>query len=323
MESLSGKEIPAKPQPIEIYMIRHGETANNGNDVVCSKVDNPLSEKGKGQAREAHKIYKALLSEGKITNTTPIITTGKKRTNETAELFTNRSDFAISDGFMERGFGKWDGVLTNQLNDEFGSDFTPPGGENRAAHQKRIEPALKECIERAKSGPVIVVSHTGTMSRVANLLVGEKNLKIDNAQPYCARSLDNGKTWEFKKLGVNENNKIVESDPERKPDLKPVLETLLKSPIYKISLDIKSDGSSIFAVTPDKAKTTQQETKNIAAILGKGLVGNNHRTRAEPATKITFPMRDISIKLDPMQTEILQEFATQKQINTPPRQRQI
>lgn len=311
-------EQSTQEKPIELYFIRHGETEGNKNDVANSEIDIELSEKGKNQAIEEKKVYDALIKAGKITDKTPIISTIKERAIKTAQLLTGKNvdDITIDDGFAERKLGSWDGTITNHLGTELGGDFAPPnGGENFAMQQARLKPVLEKYIEKAKKEPVIIVSHNGTMRRIANLLIKGSDIVVDNAKLYCARSVDGGETWEFKKLSL-ENDKIIETEPEQKPKSKAILEPILRNPNYKFSLATNNNGS-ILTCIPTKLTTHQKDVKGIAETLGKTLIGNHHRTFDDTTTKIKFPAREISITLNPIQTEILQTFAKEKDITIP------
>lgn len=309
----------SQQKPIEIYFLRHGETLGNKDDVVCSGLDVELSEKGRNQAIEENKLYNALINAGKITNKIPVISTSKKRALDTAKLFTGKNDFEIDDGFTERSFGRWDGTLTNYLNDELGSKFTPPEGENFATHQERLKPILEKYIEKAKHKPVIIASHNGTMRRIANMLIGREDIIVENARLYCARSLDGGNSWDFKKLSLGSNNEIIEEEPKQRPPRSNKIESILKDSNNKTSLKTEQNGSSIFKLKTS-VKTSQQQTKEIAESLGKAFIGNHHRALTDTTTKIKFPDREISITLNPMQTEILQAFAKEKNITISPPQ---
>lgn len=315
----------AEQKPIDIILIRHGETIDNRRRLTSGgDSDPPLLPDGLEKAKKSAEIYRTLLESGDISKTTPIIISSRIRAKQTAEAMTGQhpKDFIVNEALDERKFGRWVSILTERLYKEF-RKIKDSGnanakdldiGETIDEHKSRVKPALDKIIEQAKtSGPVVVFSHSGTMRRIAELLTGKGDVKVDGAVPYRARSLDGGQTWDIKKLGL-ENGNITERplEPKEKAgeEQKTTLDKILKKPDNKISLTPVGD-NKIFKIAGLKS----QDIKPLAEDLGKLLIGEHYSDRPSP---VRNDNHSISITLSPKQAEILETFAQLQNINIVP-----
>jgi len=314
-------------QVVDIYLIRHGKTLDNIRKVSSGGDTDPeLLIEGIESSKKLRGIYNALLEKEKIKNP-QIVTTNLLRTKETAAAIINSNKFIIDDGFSERKSGKWVGVLTERLYNEFKEfkDYKMPGGgENIAQHKERIAPVLNKWIEKAREQPVFIVSHAGSIRRMAELLTGDGKVEIENSSISRARSIDGGKTWKIKQLTL-ENGEIKESPLKRKATNIQTsrLEDILKDNKGSFSLDEKKNGQFVFTITPARPgihseaghpyKSESLYIGKLADDLGKLLISENYiNSRA-----VKKDDKSVSVTLTPMQAEILTEFARYKNIEIP------
>ncbi len=301
-------------KPIDIYLIRHGKTLDNIRGVTSGGDADPrLSQEGIDGAEKANAIYKILLEKGTITEKTPIVTTGRHRTDETAKHFSGRDDFIVEEAFRERTSGKWVGILTERLYKELKDPKgkpVPDIGEDIGRHKDRVKPALEKWIERAKAEPIIIVSHAGTTRRISSLLTNNGEIEIENSVPYHLKSVDGGKSWDIKKLTI-ENGTIKEEAIKQQEKEKTSQATLggkdgiLEINKAGISLKLHENGSSIFTVTPDKLLYSQKKIEKLADDLGELLIGKDYKEKKV----VRKDGSSISVILNPTQTKILRVFS--------------
>lgn len=154
-------------QTTVIDLIRHGEPV--GGSKYRGQIDDPLSEKGWRQMREAvgdHKPWQAIVSS-------PL-----SRCAEFARELAQRHALPLSfdDRFKEIGFGAWEGKTKDQITAsdptalfEFYFDpvrNTPPGAEPLIRFQERIATAWTELIERHAGQHILLVGHAGVIRMV-------------------------------------------------------------------------------------------------------------------------------------------------------------
>ena len=91
-------KVPAKA----FYFVRHGETVLNAQNVIVGAVEDPLSEKGRSQARSAG----AYLKEKSFCT---LISSPRMRATETAELIAQQTGkpLIIEEGLSEKSWEKW------------------------------------------------------------------------------------------------------------------------------------------------------------------------------------------------------------------------
>ncbi len=320
-------------QTIDIYLVRHGKTLDNIRKLTSGgDADPELLHEGIESSKKVSAIYKALVEKEKL-HDLQIVTTDRIRTKETVAAITNSDKFIIDNGFCERKSGKWVGVLTERLYKEF-KDFKdyemPGGGENIEQHKERIAPTLNKWIENAKNRPVFIVSHAGTTRRIVELLTGDGKVEIENSAISRARSTDGGKTWQIKKLTL-ENGEIKESPLKAQATGEKTtrLEDILKNNEGNFSLKEDKNGKFIFTIKPDMpAAHTEPGTAykseplyigKLADDLGKLLIGEDYIAKRT----VKKDDRSVTVTLTPAQAEILREFAAYKNIEIPEKSHEL
>jgi len=147
-----------------IYLIRHGETAWNQENIFRGRKDIPLSEKGR---QEAQALATALAPEPiKFIYTSPL-----SRARETAQPLADRLSLPVQihDGLIDLDFGDWEGKPLKEIEQSAPDLFrlwklSPdkvrfPGGESLGLARDRAMAALVEIAKARPQAAVAVVSH--------------------------------------------------------------------------------------------------------------------------------------------------------------------
>jgi alpha-ribazole phosphatase/probable phosphoglycerate mutase len=150
-----------------IDLIRHGEPV--GGRKYRGQIDDPLSEKGWSQMREA------------IADHCPwdsIISSSLSRCSAFAEELAQRHQrpLSIDERLMEIGFGEWEGATASELMEQqadilmkFWSDpvnNTPPGAETLTAFRDRVIAAWNDILQNHANQHVLLVGHAGMMRMI-------------------------------------------------------------------------------------------------------------------------------------------------------------
>ncbi|MCJ7747489.1 MAG: histidine phosphatase family protein [Desulfobacterales bacterium] len=164
-----------------VYLIRHGETAWNKEEIFRGRTDISLNEIGFREAelvgeylkgKDIHVIYSSPLS----------------RTRETARRIAQVFNLKVQplEGITDMSFGKWEGrpLKEIQIHDrelyrqwiEQPHLLKPPGGESLDEVRVRAMAALEEVIQYHHEKNLVLVSH-----RVINKVIICGILGIDNS----------------------------------------------------------------------------------------------------------------------------------------------
>jgi len=104
---------------IKLFLVRHGQTQWNLESRYQGVMNTNLTKEGKKQAELAAKYLSKVDFAGFYSS--PI-----GRTIETAEIFkkiTNK-DFQVRENLKELNFGKWEGLVFDDIIAKYGSDFS-------------------------------------------------------------------------------------------------------------------------------------------------------------------------------------------------------
>ncbi len=132
-----------------IYLVRHGRTDWNKEQVFRGRADRPLDEVGHAQGRA---VAGALADKGvQAVYSSPLI-----RAVDTGKPLADKLGLTIQmmDGLNDMDFGKWQGLFVEQAKDEYPDEFQQwmnnpyqariPGGETLDDIADRAEAALAE-----------------------------------------------------------------------------------------------------------------------------------------------------------------------------------
>lgn len=167
---------------LQLYFVRHGETEWNRENRLQGRLDSPLTERGKLQAK--------LLAERLASETfTAVISSTSGRAVQTAELLIAGRDvpYFTDERLMEIDLGDWQGKTMSEIKESDLSRydcyyhtpqlFTNDQGEVFDDVKKRVEGVLNDLEERFPSGKLLIVTH-GVVVKVLLQLIC-KNLPVE------------------------------------------------------------------------------------------------------------------------------------------------
>lgn len=173
-------------EPKELLLIRHGQSTANASGIWQGKLDFPLSDFGRRQARSAGT---ALASE----RLDAFYSSPLSRAFETARLVAEEAGFRGNitpvEGLIERGGGAFEGNTWPErerempdLVEKFRSveeeeGWRVIGAETDEEILRRFAPAISEILSRHDAGSrIVVVTHGGVMRAFLRDLFGENVL---------------------------------------------------------------------------------------------------------------------------------------------------
>lgn len=297
-------------QELHVIFIRHGRTTDNAKGVISGGVANPdLVPEGREQAKEANKVYKALEAKGLVNDDTLLYTTDRTRAVDTGKLFTGRENgenFSIDQRLLERLLGDWDSKLTERLQKEVKAidGFSPPNEEKPAEHKAHVVECLDQLISEANGTPFIIVSHGGTTRRIAAYFGIEEGLEVQNAVPHHAVSKDGGNSWEIKKFSVDAHGALQEEVLPKKLPKAASTDRTMESILQEHAANASISGG-VFTIETDISNEAKEA---LADDLGQLLIGKFYKDEGA----VSVEGSKVAVKLDEVQSEILQKFAQLK-----------
>ena len=195
---------------MEIWLVRHGETALNAARIL-QPADTPLSIHGLRQARA---LAERLAGE----SFAGILSSDLPRAHQTAQAIAARTGHALQTTSLlhERSYGDWRGQPYDSLGiDPLAMHDAPPGGESTAQFAQRCQQAFEQVLrmQAQLGGPLVVVTHGLVIRQILAALppsahsegvlelprMGNTSLTIFDAAPphavrllNCVRHLDGG-----------------------------------------------------------------------------------------------------------------------------------
>jgi len=165
-----------------IYFVRHGQTVMNGRH-IHQNYDEPLSEKGKEQAKVVAKFVKTLDIDELVTSpftrarqTVMAISEAidLPYTIDTSVHETVRPTYLYGTPHMSLGTFRYMGNLfLHRLSDDWDDD----GAENMFAVRNRVHDA-KDMIMECKGNSIAIVSHSIFIDMFIHLVCAEKSMSI-------------------------------------------------------------------------------------------------------------------------------------------------
>jgi broad specificity phosphatase PhoE len=164
-----------------LYLVRHGQTAWNKEEVFRGRTDIPLDETGLKEAESAGEYFKTLDIEA-------VYSSPLSRAWQTAQKISrfHSLDVQALEGLLDMSFGSWEGRSLKEVKETDGERYRQwreephllrlPGGETLAEVRARTMSALEEVIRRHPEKTVILVSH-----RVINKVLICGILGLDNS----------------------------------------------------------------------------------------------------------------------------------------------
>ena len=150
---------------LNIYLIRHGETAwNADNNRYCGRTDIPLTEKGLKQAETVRQQLAGIEWDG-------VFSSPLQRAHTTAQIASGTT-VVKDDRLIEADFGMWEGktkeeflaenaqLWTNWMNDP-ANNRAGGTGETGAEIVQRVDDFFQSLQKQNSSGNFLVAAHNG------------------------------------------------------------------------------------------------------------------------------------------------------------------
>lgn len=178
---------------MNLYMVRHGQTAASRENRFSGSSDPPLTPIGEAMAQAFGQAYASL--PWAAVYTSPLL-----RARQTADALCTLIgvDAIVEDGLREIEYGEWEGLKQDDVKARWPDAFEywahdvasrgTPGGETAfqvAARAMRVVEAIRA---RHQDGNVLLVSHKATLRVITCALLGldVRHFRERIAQPVCA-----------------------------------------------------------------------------------------------------------------------------------------
>lgn len=146
---------------MKLYVVRHGETAENSKDCLCGRINSGLTEKGKLQAVEVREYF-----NGK--NIDLIVSSPLDRCVQTAQIIANNAIPVIySDSLLGRDHGEFTGMHKSLINfDEYwnySKNVQYETAESVRTLYDRVAKLIDDLKEKYSDKNIIIVTHSGIL----------------------------------------------------------------------------------------------------------------------------------------------------------------
>jgi phosphoserine phosphatase len=164
-----------------IYLVRHGQTAWNKEEIFRGRTDVPLDETGLKQAELVGQYFKEMEIHG-------IYSSSLSRAWQTAEKVAEFHNLRVEPlpGILDMSFGNWEGRPHQEIRESDNKTYrqwveTPhlvrlPGGESLDDVRVRAMAAMEEVIRNHSGKTLVLVTH-----RVVNKVLICGILGLDNS----------------------------------------------------------------------------------------------------------------------------------------------
>ena len=186
---------------MELYAIRHGQSAANAIQAHAGWAQVPLTELGREQAAKTGELLKGMEFDR-------VIVSDLLRAKETAQIALPGRDFELDPRLRETHVGSLQGrrvvELTAELGEEYvrrrlARDYRVYGGEDTHAHYDRVAEFMKDLESAPEDVRIAAVCHEGTiMAMLCYVLhtdIPRNIIHVANCA-VCAFKFGNG-VWEL------------------------------------------------------------------------------------------------------------------------------
>ena len=150
-----------------LILVRHGRTALNAEGRLQGRLDVPLDDVGREQA-------KAVVAHVGVVD--ELISSPLRRATETAEFFGQ--SYVTDERWIELAYGTYEGTAYTDLPSEAWDhwranvSWAPDGGESLTALAERVQVACLDLTERARDRDIAVVTHVSPMKAAVAWVLG-------------------------------------------------------------------------------------------------------------------------------------------------------
>ena len=173
-----------------VYLIRHGQSVGNLNNICLGHTDLDLTELGYHQAEKTAEALREVSFDA-------IFSSDLIRACNTAAPHCEIHGISPSvyEDFRELYFGDWENCSVDYLKEQFHDDFvigwrqnfgtfTPPKGESVVAMGKRMREAVENAAKKHLGGNILIVSHAAAIRALWGKISGlEPERWVDNPFP--------------------------------------------------------------------------------------------------------------------------------------------
>ena len=147
-----------------IYLVRHGQTAWNKEEIFRGRTDVPLDESGQKQAELVGQYFKGMKIHA-------IYSSPLARAWETAQAIARFHTLKVEplDAMIDMSFGNWEGHAHQEIREIEGETYRQwvgsphlarlPGGESLDDVRARCMTALEELVRNHPEKTLVIVSH--------------------------------------------------------------------------------------------------------------------------------------------------------------------
>jgi broad specificity phosphatase PhoE len=164
---------------LRLFIVRHGETAENARMAYLGLRDEPLSETGLRQAECAAEALSRI--QHRLIVSSPL-----RRAADTAARIhaASGAEFRKDDRLREGSFGEWEGLTRCEVQNRSGRDaelllqweenpsIAPPGGESGEDIRRRAVGLADDLAEEFPDTSVVFVSHVGPIKALLSAALG-------------------------------------------------------------------------------------------------------------------------------------------------------
>ena len=163
---------------LNLYLLRHGQTALSREDVFCgSGLDPELTAEGLEMAQAFANAYREL-------GWRAIYCSSLRRTITTAEPVCRALglDLQARAELNEIAYGKWEGLTKEKVNEDYHDDYVswladpawhaPTGGEPAHVVARRGSQVIEQIQQQFTDGNILMVSHKATIRIILCSLLG-------------------------------------------------------------------------------------------------------------------------------------------------------
>jgi alpha-ribazole phosphatase len=152
--------------PARVYLMRHGEVANDGEKRYNGHIDIDITEKGRGQM---HRLA-GMLEDKKIA---AVYSSDLIRSTKGAAIISDRLGISYTPlpELRERSVGAWEGLTAEEIKARFPEQYAawradllnyrPPGGECLIDVSARILPVFKRLVASHPEQEIAMLLHGG------------------------------------------------------------------------------------------------------------------------------------------------------------------
>jgi broad specificity phosphatase PhoE len=176
MAKISRRKTHPRPPATRLLLIRHGEVEARYQRIFGGRIDMNLSPRGKRQSKKLAEYLQAKTIDA-------VYASPMKRVQQTLAptLKLGGHEQKIFPGLREVDFGDWTGLGWAAVREKFGfpehawlEQIENPGapkGENGQAFRARVEPCLREILQKHHGENVAIFCHGGVIRMLLAILL--------------------------------------------------------------------------------------------------------------------------------------------------------